>query len=445
MKTLLIHGGTIVNEDKRFEGYVIVMDEKIHKVAEGKYLGDLSEFSQVIDAKGGYIIPGVIDDQVHFREPGLTYKADIHSESRAAVAGGVTSYMEMPNTSPTTTSLQELQWKKDRAEQCSLANYSFYFGASNTNSNLLDKLPLDSVCGIKVFMGSSTGDMLVDRNITLSEIFQRSPILVATHCEENSIISANLKRLKESGVELTCEHHPIIRDVEACYASSAKAVELATKFNTKLHVLHVSTEREMSLFDTKPLSDKRITAEVCVHHLWFSSEDYAMKGNLIKWNPAIKSASDREALRKALIEGRIDVVATDHAPHTLEEKQRPFLDAPSGGPLVQYSLLSMLQMTKDIFTVEQVVRKMCHNPADLFCVDKRGYLKEGYWADIVVVDKNSTTLVSSQNILSKCAWSPMEGYTYRHSIAYTIINGSVVYNNGVLDENYRGKELKFKR
>lgn len=442
---ILIKDGIIINGNKNFRGYIICEGEFITKVAEGNYSGDNNEFDRVIDANDGYIIPGVIDDQVHFREPGLTHKADIKSESRAAVAGGVTSYMEMPNTSPSTISFDAWEWKNQKAAENSMANYSFYFGASNTNANLLEKLPVDRVCGIKVFMGSSTGDMLVDREKTLSEIFQRAPILVATHCEDNNTIGRNLKRLMESGIEPSIEHHPIIRDAEACYLSSAKAVELADKFNTKLHVLHISTAKEVSLFKATSLDKKMISCEVCVHHLWFSDEDYIMKGNLIKWNPAIKSSFDRQVLRESLISGKIDVVATDHAPHTLEEKMRPFMDAPSGGPLVQYSLLSMLQMTGSIFTIEQVVEKMCHNPAILFQVDRRGYLREGYYADIVIIDNNSLTMVDKSSIVSKCGWSPMEGYTFRNSIAQTIINGELVYNKGVFNETFRGKELRFNR
>ncbi len=442
---ILIHNGTIVNDNNKFEGYIIISGELIHKVARGRYEDSMELFTRVIDAQGGYIIPGVIDDQVHFREPGLTSKADISSESRAAVAGGVTSYMEMPNTNPSTTTLENLEWKFQRAAECSWANYSFYFGASNSNASVLETLPLDRVCGVKVFMGSSTGDMLVDREKTLSEIFQRSPLLVAVHCEDNATIKRNLETLLASGVEPEAKHHPIIRDAEACYLSSAKAVELATKFNTRLHLLHLSTQREMTLLSSAPLLEKRVTGEVCVHHLWFSQEDYATKGNLIKWNPAIKSIADRDALREALQCGKLDIVATDHAPHTLAEKMLPFMEAPSGGPLVQFSLLSMLQMCNKIFTVEQVVQKMCHNPALLFQIEKRGFIKEGYYADIVIVDTNSPTTVTPEIIVSKCGWSPMEGYTYRNTISQTIINGEVVYDKGYFKEDFRGKELKFNR
>ena len=442
---ILIKNGLIVNENKQFEGYIITEGEFIKTVGCGEFVGDEKLFDRVVDASGSYVMPGVIDDQVHFREPGLTYKADIESESRAAVAGGVTSFMEMPNTSPATTSFDALDWKFDKAAESSRANYSFYFGASNTNADLLEKLPIDKVCGIKVFMGSSTGDMLVDREATLSNIFQRAPIIVATHCEDNNTIKNNQKELELKYGELNATHHPLIRSAEACYVSSSKAVELATKFNTRLHVLHISTAKEMSLFDAKPLAEKQITNEVCVHHLWFSDEDYVLKGNFIKWNPAIKSVTDRDALRQSVISGKIDIVATDHAPHTLEEKMKPFMDAPSGGPLVQYSLLSMLQMTKNIFTVEQVVDKMCHNPAILFQIDRRGYLRNDYYADIVIVKKELPTLVTNESVLSKCGWSPFEGYTFRNSVTNTIINGHMVYDNGQIDDDFRGMALKFNR
>lgn len=444
-KGILIENGFLVNENRKFLGYIIIEGERIRTIGKGICRLNRSAFDRVIDAKGGLVLPGAIDDQVHFREPGLTAKADIATESRAAVAGGVTSFMEMPNTTPPTTTPQALEWKFQRAAEVSMANYSFYFGASNNNVSLLETLDPSRVCGVKVFMGSSTGDLLVDRDSAIAEIFKTSPILVATHCEDNSIIAANTKLFRERyGENLTPDMHPLIRSAEACYASSSKAVELAHKYNTRLHVLHLSTEKEMSLFSPGPVVEKRITAEVCVHHLWFCDEDYSLKGNLIKWNPAIKTAADRQALRRALIDSRIDVVATDHAPHTLEEKQKPFADAPSGGPLVQFSLLSMLQMCKDIFTVEQVVEKMCHNPALLYQIDSRGFLREGYYADIVIVENRPMT-VTPEIVLSKCGWSPFEGYTYRNTISKTIVNGTVVYDEGVFREDFRGKELRFNR
>lgn len=448
MSKILIKNGTIINEGKETKGYIIVSDEHIESITEGEHHGDEGKYSRVIDATDSYVMPGVIDDQVHFREPGLTYKAEIATESVAAIAGGVTSYMEMPNTNPTTTTIEALNDKFNRAAQVSLANYSFYFGANNFNYNLFDKLDTTRVCGIKVFMGSSTGDMLVDKREALETIFKSSPILVATHCEAEEIIKANTahyKSLYPNG-DAPTSIHPLIRSAEACYVSSSRAIELATKYNTKLHILHLSTEREMALLSDKPLKEKRITGEVCVHHLWFDDTDYQQKGNLIKWNPAIKSAADRDALRKALISGKLDVVATDHAPHTFQEKMKSYFEAPSGGPLVQHSLLSMLQMSSGdhkIFEITDVVKKMCHAPADLFNVVKRGYLRKGYYADIVVVKKDEPYNVNSSNILSKCGWSPMEGYTFRNKVSHTLVNGNIVYENGIINHSNRGHELEF--
>ncbi|MEG0500381.1 MAG: dihydroorotase, partial [Rikenellaceae bacterium] len=436
--------GTIVNENREEQGSIIVRDELIEKIVFGEFQGDEDIYDKVIDASGCIVAPGVIDDQVHFREPGLTYKAEIATESAAAVAGGVTSYMEMPNTNPPTTTLEALNDKFNRASEVSLANYSFYFGANNSNYNLFEKLDTRRVCGVKVFMGSSTGDMLVDKKEALEAIFRESPILVATHCEAEEIIRANMAHYKAMypNNDAPTSIHPLIRSAEACYVSSARAVELATKYNTKLHILHLSTAREMELLSNKPLSEKRITGEVCVHHLWFDDGDYAMKGNLIKWNPAIKTSADREALREALNNGKLDVVATDHAPHTLEEKMRPYFDAPSGGPMVQHSLLAMLQMEK-LFKTTDVITKMCHAPAQLYGVVKRGYLRECYFADIVIVKKATPFTVESSNIVSKCRWSPMEGYTFRNKIAYTIVNGNIVYNHGIISAENSGRELIF--
>lgn len=446
MKTTLIENGFLVNEEKKFLGYIIIEDDKIKSINKGICRLNRSSFNRVIDAKGSLVLPGVIDDQVHFREPGLTSKAEIATESKAAVAGGITSYMEMPNTNPPTTTFESLEWKFSRAQEVSMANYSFYFGASNSNSDILPKLDSSRVCGVKVFMGSSTGDMLVDKDKALEAVFEKSPILIATHCEDNNIINHNMALAKERyGNDIPIEMHPIIRSAEACYNSSYRAVSLAHKHNSQLHILHLSTQKELSLFDDKPLEQKRITSEVCVHHLWFCDEDYKTKGNFIKWNPAIKTSSDREALRDGLKSGKIDIVATDHAPHTISEKSKSYLEAPSGGPLVQHSLLSMLQMSKDIFSAEQVVRKMCHNPAILYKIDRRGFLRENYYADIVIVNTSKNHIVTRENILSKCGWSPFEGYTYRNSIDYTIINGEVVYDNGNFKDDFRGKELKFNR
>lgn len=446
MSTILIKNGTIVNEGTQKKGFIVIEDDIIAKISYETFHGNENEYDKVIDATESLVTPGVIDDQVHFREPGLTYKAEIATESAAAVAGGVTSYMEMPNTNPPTTTIEALNDKFNRAAEVSLANYSFYFGANNTNYTLFDKLDTKRVCGVKVFMGSSTGDMLVDKKEALERIFRESPILVATHCEAEEIIRANTQHYKAlyKNNDAPTSIHPLIRSAEACFVSSARAVELATKFNTKLHILHLSTAREMELMSNKPLAEKRITGEVCVHHLWFDEGDYTTKGNLIKWNPAIKSCHDREALRNALINGKLDVVATDHAPHTIEEKMRPYFDAPSGGPMIQHSLLAMLQMSSGanpIFRTEDVITKMCHSPAILYGVVGRGFLREGYYADIVIVKKDSTFTVQSENIVSKCGWSPMLDYTFRNKISYTIINGNIAYDNGIINYETRGKEL----
>lgn len=446
--TILIKNGTIVNEDKKFLGSIVINNDKIERIVEGLFSESETEYSRVIDAENKLIIPGVIDDQVHFREPGLTYKAEIATESIAAVAGGVTSYMEMPNTNPPTTSIEALEEKFSRAAEVSLANYSFYFGANNTNHNLLDKLNTKRICGVKVFMGSSTGNMLVDKSEALKAIFSTSPILIATHCEAEEIIRANMAHYKAlyEGKETPASIHPLIRSAEACYRSSAKAAELAEQYGAKLHILHMSTKQEMALLSNKPLSEKRITGEVCVHHLWFDDRDYDLKGNFIKWNPAIKSEEDKNALREAVKNGVLDVVATDHAPHTLEEKSKPYFDAPSGGPLVQHSLLSMLQMATSenpVFTLEEVIKSMCHNPATLYNVDKRGFLREGYYADIAIITMSEEYEVEKSNILSKCGWSPMEGYTYRNSVSYTLVNGDIVYDNGKINPTVRGRELVF--
>lgn len=441
---ILIHNGIIVNEERQFKGYIVITGKQISKIGCGDFHSDKSEFRRIIDARGGYIIPGVIDDQVHFREPGVTHKGDIASESRAGVAGGVTSFMEMPNTNPPTTTLEDLEWKYQRAAECSYANYSFYFGATNENSNLLGKLDIKRVCGIKLFMGSSTGNMLVDNPKALAAIFSESPLIVATHCEEEYIVKANRERiLKEYEGRITPALHPIIRSEEACYTSSAKAVELAERYGTRLHVLHLSTAKEMTLFSDKPLKEKHITSEVCIHHLWFSDEDYERKGNFILWNPAIKSRQDRDALREAVRSGKLDIVATDHAPHTLEEKSGIYPNVPSGGPSLQHSLPAMLTLAdRGEWSVEQVVRKMCHAPADLFRVERRGYLREGYFADIAIISKEEWQ-VEKSNVLYKCGWSPFEGEQFTNRVTYTIINGEVVYEKGEFNEIFRGERLTF--
>lgn len=445
MRTL-IKNAQIINEGNIFKGSVLICDEIIEKVYGMEENYSLPDATTIIDADGLWLIPGVIDDQVHFREPGLTHKGDIYTESRAAVAGGVTSYMEMPNTIPQTTTIELLEQKYALAAEKSLANFSFYLGATNDNIEELKKVNPQQVCGIKVFMGSSTGNMLVNNIDSLSRIFAESPVLVATHCEDEEIIQSNIKYFNMIFNDcVSVEFHPFIRSAEACYKSSSFAVELAKKYNTRLHILHLSTEKELSLFSNdKPLREKRITAEVCVHHLWFTSDDYKILGNKIKWNPAIKNTSDRDALVEAVNNNLLDVVATDHAPHTADEKQVACYKASSGGPLVQHSLITMLQLVKrGKFTLEKVVEKMCHAPADLFRIKKRGYIREGYFADLVLVDPNAPKKVEKKNILYKCQWSPFEGTTFDSTVVQTFVNGKSVYKKGKFDESVRGVRLEF--
>lgn len=442
----LIHNAIIINEGKIFTGSVLIDGDKIKSVFNGVDLPVIEGKFEIIDATGKWLIPGVIDDQVHFREPGLTHKGNIFSESRAAVAGGVTSFMDMPNTMPLTTTIQALEDKYAIGAEKSLANYSFYMGATNSNMDELVKVNPKTVCGVKIFMGSSTGNMLVDNVETLGRIFAEIPMLIATHSEDENTIQQNKSYYKSLyGDDLPVRFHPLIRNDEACYRSSSFAIELATKNNGRLHVLHISTAKEMSLFNSDiPLKDKKITAEVCVHHLWFNDQDYEKYGNKIKWNPAIKSENDRRALVDALNSGKIDVVATDHAPHLLREKEGNCLKAASGGPLIQHSLIAMLEMAhKGFFTLEKVVEKMCHAPADLYRIDKRGYIREGYFADLVLVDPNNTWLVQPDNLLYFCGWSPFEGTSFKHKVLTTWINGHKVFNEGLIDENYRGKRLSF--
>ncbi|HWD89391.1 MAG TPA: dihydroorotase [Mucilaginibacter sp.] len=444
MSSILIKSATIVNERKQFVSDVLVKDgliERIDKQIDVKA-------DQTINGEGLHLLPGCIDDQVHFREPGLTHKADIHSESRAAVAGGITSFMEMPNTVPNTLTQELLQQKYEIAARKSLANYSFFMGASNDNLDEVLKTDIKNVCGVKVFMGSSTGNMLVDNPTTLEHIFKESPMLVATHCEDEATIRRNLEHYKELyGENIPVEMHPLIRSEEACYLSSSMAVELAKKYNTRLHILHISTEKETHLFSNDiPLKDKRITAEACIHHLWFSDADYASKGNLIKWNPAVKKAGDREGILKAVLDDRIDVIATDHAPHTLKEKSRPYLQAPSGGPLVQHALPAMLELYHHgKISLVDIVQKMAHNVAICFQVEKRGYIREGYWADLVLVDLNNPWNVNKSNILYKCGWSPFEGTTFRSKVMHTVVSGSLAYSNERLVEDKSGMRLTFTR
>lgn len=444
---ILIHKASIINEGKTFVGSVAIENDKISAVFADEVPESVLQQSRIIDARGLYLIPGAIDDQVHFREPGLTHKGDIFSESRAAVAGGVTTYMEMPNTNPQTTTYDELQKKFELASEKSIANYSFYFGATNENVKELVKVDNKNVCGVKVFMGSSTGNMLVDDAKTLQQIFAEVDMLIATHCEKEEIIRDNIDKYKKQfGDDIPIKYHPMIRSEEACYQSSAMAVELADKYGSKLHVLHISTGRELSLFSESPLEDKKITAEVCVHHLWFTDKDYERYGSLIKWNPAVKTKEDRDALRKGLLNGRLDVVATDHAPHLLSEKDGGCLTATSGGPLVQHSLQSMLEMSdKGLFTKELVVEKMCHAPAELFQIEKRGFIREGYYADLVLIDLKKKYEVTKNNILYKCGWSPFEGQVFSNTIDKTFVNGKIVFENGEITEAGMGMALTFDR
>ncbi len=446
----IIKNATLVNEGKSFLASVVVSGELIEKIIrDGEAFNESRwEGYTVIDARGKYLLPGVIDDQVHFREPGLTHKADIHSESRAAVAGGVTSFMDMPNTVPNTLTLPLLQQKFDIAAEKSFCNYSFYMGASNDNIEEILKIDPREVCGIKVFMGSSTGNMLVDKEESLERIFRDAPCLVATHCEEESIIKANMAVFKERyGEDAPSRIHPLVRSAEACYRSSAKAVEMATKYNARLHVLHVSTEKEISLFRNDiPLKDKKITSEVCLHHLWFNDKDYEMRENFIKWNPAVKTEQDRQGLLSAVIDNRIDIVATDHAPHTFEEKIKPYFSAPSGGPSIQHLLVGMLEfVNKGILTIEKVVEKLSHNPAILFDIDRRGFLREGYYADLVIVNPDKRQYVSNESVLYKCGWTPYNGMTFSNSVDSTFVNGSLVFNDGVVEDVLNAKRLVFNR
>lgn len=445
MNSILITNARIVNEGKVVEGDVFIRNGRIEKI--GSSFMDQNA-DKLIDANGNYLLPGLIDDQVHFREPGLTHKGDIYSESRAAVAGGITSFMEMPNTVPNTVTQELLAEKYELGKMRSLANYSFYFGATNDNLEEVLKTNQRNVCGIKVFMGSSTGNMLVDNDKTLENIFSKVDMLIATHCEDEATIQKNIAIFrKRYGEEVPFEMHPEIRSREACYLSSSLAVNLAKKHNTKLHVLHISTADELTLFDYDlPLGKKRITAEACIHHLWFDSNDYREKGSLIKWNPAIKTKDDKEALLVGVLQNKIDVLATDHAPHTLEEKQNTYFNAPSGGPLVQHSLAAVMEFIKSgKIKIEILVEKMCHNPAILFQIESRGFIREGYFADLVVVDPNQPYKVDRSNILYKCGWSPFQEYEFSSSVTHTIVSGHLAYENGNFDESKNGERLFFNR
>ena len=443
---ILIKNAQIVNEGEIFESDILIEDERIARIDQN--ISPTSAEVKVIDVEGKYVLPGIIDDQVHFREPGLTHKGEIFTESRAAAAGGITSFIEQPNTVPPAVTLEKLEQKYQLGAQRSVVNYSFMMGTAN--DSLDETLAIDplTVPGIKVFMGSSTGNMLVDNPNTLERLFRDAPTLVVTHCEDEATIKANLEEYKAKyGEEIPMSAHPLIRSEEACFKSSSFAVELAKKFNTRLHVFHVSTAKELSLFSNKkPLRDKRITAEACIHHLWFNDTYYETKGSFIKWNPAVKTERDRAEIFKAVLDDRIDVVATDHAPHTLSEKQNPYLSAPSGGPMVQHALVAMLEFYhRGEISLEKIVEKMAHNPAVLFNISQRGYIREGYFADLAIVDLHAPWNVNSDNILYKCGWSPMEGVAFKSRVIYTLVNGHVVYNKGKIDDTHRGKRLTFER
>lgn len=447
MSTILITNALMINEGRRTAGSVLIHNDLIEKILPVGHSADMA-VDQVINAEGKYLIPGAIDDQVHFREPGLTHKGDIYSESRAAVAGGITSFMDMPNTIPQTITQKLLEEKYLRAAEVSLANYSFYMGATNDNLGELLETDPATVCGIKIFMGSSTGNMLVDNTETLKAIFSRSPVLIAVHCEDEAIIQSNIESAKARfGDDVPVYLHPVIRDEDACYRSTRLAVELAEKYGTRLHILHLSTARELELLHSDiPLASKKITAEVCVHHLLFDSRDYFTRGNLIKWNPAIKSAKDKDALLQAIIDGKIDIVATDHAPHTLAEKQNTYFKAPSGGPLVQHSLSAMFEFCRQgLLQPEQVVAKMCHAPAEAFRIDRRGFIREGYFADLAIVDQDNRWTVSTDSLLYKCKWSPLSGMSFNYKVTHTFVNGNLVYIKGRFNEQYKGSRLKFNR
>ena len=444
MARRLLYNARIVNEGKCFCGYVGMADEIIEVVAEGQPSESVvSSYDECEDLEGALLLPGVIDDQVHFREPGLTHKADIASESKAAVAGGVTSYMDMPNTMPQTVTIAELEAKNTRASEVSWANYGFFIGATNNNIDELRAIDYSNTPGIKLFLGASTGNMLVDDEKTLDDIFSLEGI-IAIHSEDEKIIRDNMAKHKEvygDNIPVSC--HPAIRSEEACYVSTKRAVERALKHGTRLHVFHLSTAKELEFFTTQPLSEKKITAEVCVHHLWFSDEDYQRLGTRIKWNPAIKTAADRKALQEAVNSGKVDVVATDHAPHLLTEKQGDCSKAASGGPMVQHSLIVMLELAaKGVFSIEKVVETMSHNPAILYGINKRGYIREGYYADLVVV-KPAKWTVSQDNVLTKCGWSPLEGEEFSNQVAMTIVNGNVVYKDGEHQPFVAGKRMTY--
>ena len=446
MNRILIKNAKIVNEGSIFEGDVLIENEFIVEIAD--FISAKSSDCKIIDAEGNFLIPGAIDDQVHFREPGLTHKGDIESESRAAVAGGITSFIEQPNTIPNALTQEILEEKYKIAENNSFANFSFMMGASNDNLAEVLKTNPKNVAGIKIFLGSSTGNMLVDNEEVLERIFSSTPLLIAVHCEDETTIKNNLEKFKaQYGEEVPVQAHHLIRSEEACYLSSSKAIALAKKTGARLHIFHLSTAKEMDLFTNKiPLEQKKITAEVCIHHLWFTNADYDTKGNFIKWNPAVKTENDRNALWEALLDDRIDVIATDHAPHTLEEKQQSYLKAPSGGPLVQHAVVAMFEAyLQGKISVEKIVQKMAHNPAILFKIEKRGFVKVGYYADLAIVNSGLPWTVKKDNIFAKCGWSPFEDFTFRSRITHTFVNGELVYHNFKVKDIRRGKRLLFDR
>lgn len=446
MNKILIKNAKIVNEGTIFEGDLLIENDLIVEIAET--ISPKSSDCKIVDAEGNYLIPGAIDDQVHFREPGLTHKGDIESESRAAVAGGITSFIEQPNTVPNAVTQELLEQKYQIAAESSFANYSFMMGGTNDNLEEILKTNPRNVAGLKLFLGSSTGDMLVDSTASLEKIFSSTKLLIAVHCEDENTVKSNLAKYKEQyGDDIPVECHPLIRSEEACYLSSSRTVELAKKTGARLHVFHISTAKELDLFTNKiPLAEKMITAEVCIHHLWFSDEDYKTKGNFIKWNPAVKTANDRDALWKAVNDGRIDVIATDHAPHTLEEKKQVYTKAPSGGPLVQHAVVAMFEAYhQGKITIEKIVEKMCHNPASLFKIEKRGFIKVGYYADLAIVNAGLPWSVKKENILAKCGWSPFEGYTFKSRITHTFVNGQLVYQGFKVSPKKAGKRLLFDR
>jgi len=446
MNRILIKNAKIVNEGTIFKGDILIENEFIIEIAD--FISAKSSDCKIIDAEGNFLIPGAIDDQVHFREPGLTHKGDIESESRAAVAGGITSFIEQPNTIPNALTQEILEEKYQIAENNSFANYSFMMGASNDNLAEVLKTNPKNVAGIKIFLGSSTGNMLVDNEEVLERIFSSTPLLIAVHCEDETTIKNNLEKFKaEYGEDIPVSAHHLIRSEDACYLSSSKAIALAKKTGARLHIFHLSTAKEMDLFTNKiPLEQKKITAEVCIHHLWFTNKDYDTKGNFIKWNPAVKTENDRNALWEALLDDRIDVIATDHAPHTLEEKQQSYLKAPSGGPLVQHAVVAMFEAyLQGKISVEKIVQKMAHNPAILFKIEKRGFVKVGYYADLAIVNSGLPWTVKKDNIFAKCGWSPFEDFTFRSRITHTFVNGELVYHNFKVKDIRRGKRLLFDR